>query len=967
MGPSRVFSLLLAAVLFLAVPGIAPVGMQPVGAGRSAGDLLQFTAQGHVLGFAPDGFYLTNAAYALHVDFVGGLAVQPASDTHPEACGALAARPFSRVTYAGLWPGITLAYAASPGGLVRSTYTLAPGADVRDIRLRYNAPVTRERDGSLRVRFSTGEVWESAPVAWQDIGGQRVPVQVAFAVSTGSLPDQDLVGFALGPRNGAYPVWIDPLLTWNTFLGGAGSDYGRGMAADGDGNIYVAGYSSATWQGANPPVRSFQGTQDAFVAKLDSSGGLVWNTFLGGSGFDTGRGVAVDGDGNVYVSGDSNATWQGSSPPVRSYQGGYDAFVAKLSASGGLTWNTFLGSTGDDSGYGMAVSSGGSVYVTGDSIASWQGANPPVRAFQGGHDAFAARLDSSGGLTWNTFLGSTAGWDYGWAIAVDGSGDAYVAGYSNATWGSPVRNFSGAYDGYAAKLDSSGGLTWNTFLGGSETDTGYGVAVDGDGSVYVSGYSIASWQGSSSPVRAYTEGYDAYAAKLASGGALTWNTFLGGTGTDQGNAVAVDSDGNVYVTGYSSATWGSPARGYSAGEDAFAVRLSPGGALAWSTFLGTTGADRGYAISTDGNNNAHVAGYSASTWGSPIRAHSAGDDAFVTGVPNTPVYADPAAVCGGSKPCYSSLQSAINSVLTAGEVRYYGGEYDESVSLGESATLNFAGSTDATIDGALAISAGMFNAPGSNTLSLTGDFTLSGGTFNHSDGTFIFAGSGVQNLNAAVATTFHDLTVAGGVVLVETVETDNVTVDGTLTNDGTVRKLRTIPGAGSFAFGLASGPINGANLTIDVTTDNFASLQVDRVDDDPPNATAGIQTGCYWIITADGSGTADLTLPVTFTPDVDDKVCRYSGSGQTWDCAMDAYTSNTITRDGVTTFSTWAAGNDVTPTVLGLHPLGAHPPAEWTGPIALPAVLVLMGIAGAVAARVRCRRGAAGTAGQRRA
>ena len=157
------------------------------------------------------------------------------------------------------------------------------------------------------------------------------------------------------------------------------------------------------------------------------------------------------------------------------------------------------------------------------------------------------------------------------AIAVDGSGNVYVSGSSDATWGSPVRAYTSNYDAFAAKLNSSGALTWNTFLGGSGDDNGRAIAVDGSGNVYVGGFSDATW---GSPVRPYTSDEDAFAARLDSSGALIWNTFLGGSGFDSGCAIAVDGSGKVYVSGFSDATWGSPVQAFTASYDAFAVSFN---------------------------------------------------------------------------------------------------------------------------------------------------------------------------------------------------------------------------------------------------------------------------------------------------------------------------------------------------------------------------------------------------------
>jgi hypothetical protein len=396
-------------------------------------------------------------------------------------------------------------------------------------------------------------------------------------------------------------VVIAPTLTWSTFLGAAGSDYAQAVAVDSSGNVYLAGYSSATW---GSPVRTFGTGTDAFVAKLDSSGTLLWNTFLGGTGTsDQANGITVDSSGNVYVVGNANATW-GS--PVRAKSTGVDAFVAKLDSSGALTWNTFLGGGGSDYGYGISVDGSGNVYVAGNSSASWTSPASPVRAYTSSADAFAVKLSSSGAVTWHTFLGGS-GSDGGRGIAVDASGNVYVGGYSSATWqgsSSPVRAYSSSFDLMAAKLSSAGALTWNTFLD-------------------------ATW---GSPVQAFSGGvaYDAIAVKLNNSGALTWNTFMGASGVnDSGYEIAMDGSGNIYVGGSSDATWGSPWRAYASGTDAFAANLDSSGNATWNTFLGGSGTDQGNAIAADGGGNVYVAGYSSANWGSPVRSYSGGNDAFV--------------------------------------------------------------------------------------------------------------------------------------------------------------------------------------------------------------------------------------------------------------------------------------------------------------------------------------------------
>jgi hypothetical protein len=261
--------------------------------------LHQFTAGGHVLGFSPDGVYVVGSDRMLKVTFAGATGVAPVADQPPSSDGP--AQPLGQVTYPHLWDGISLTYQQVRGGIAKSSFLLDPGATVDHIRLSYNVPVQVDAGGQLLFGFETGQLRESAPVAWQEIAGQRVAVAVAFRL----LAERE-VGFALGQYDPAYQLTIDPTLQWHTFMGSSSDDFGRGIAVDGSGNVYVAGDSDATW---GSPVNAHAGDWDAFVAKLDSSGDRQWNTFMGSSSYDSGLGITVDGSGNVYVTGQSDATW----------------------------------------------------------------------------------------------------------------------------------------------------------------------------------------------------------------------------------------------------------------------------------------------------------------------------------------------------------------------------------------------------------------------------------------------------------------------------------------------------------------------------------------------------------------------------------------------------------------------------------------------------------------------------------
>jgi hypothetical protein len=577
----------------------------PVGSAK-AENLLQFASGGHALGFSADGVYAAAGDHALHVAFAGANAVQPQADSPGSQEESL-----GRVVYANLWDGITLAYASDGGSIYTSTFRLAPGADPSAIRLSYNVTPVVNSDGSLGIVFATGALTETAPIAWQVIGGERQPVDAHFRVNGRE------VAFTLGAYDPRYALTIDPALVWHTFLGGSADDRGESIAVDKNGNLYVTGHSSATW---GSPIRAFAGGFDAFVAKLNPSGGLVWNTFLGQGTFTFGYGIDVDGAMNVYVAGYSDSTW-GS--PVRAHSGGNDAFAAKLNSSGVLIWNAFLGSSTEDRGMDIDVDGSGNTYVVGFSSATW---GTPAKEFSGGwSDAFVAKLYSSGALAWHAFLGG-GDQDTASGVVVDSSGNVYVAGDGYSTWGTPVRAFSGYEDAFAAKLNSSGTLLWNTFLGGSNHTTGGRIALRGN-YVYETGWTDTTW---GSPVRPFAGVEDVFAAKLdISSGALAWNTFLGGSSSDRGGGIYTDRGGNVYVTGDSESSWGSPLDAFAGtGGNAFAAKLSWAGALINNTFLGI-GDDAGNDIAFD-QTGTYVTGLSGGTWGSPVRAYGGGDsDAFV--------------------------------------------------------------------------------------------------------------------------------------------------------------------------------------------------------------------------------------------------------------------------------------------------------------------------------------------------
>ncbi len=451
---------------------------------------------------------------------------------------------------------------------------------------------------------------------------------------------------ALGERDPTHPLGADPTRQWNTFMGGSSNDENNDIALDGSGNVRIAGSSYTTW---GVPVDGYVGGQDAFVAALDSDGARQWHTFMGSAGNDDGNSVAVDGSGNVYVAGVSDATW-GS--PLNAYAGGGgDAFVAKLNDEGVLQWLTFLGGTAFDSGSGLALDESHNVYVIGTSVATW---GAPVDPFPGGTQApFVAKLDSNGDLQWNTFWGSGSFGEFGRSIAADGGGNLYAAGDCSGDWGSPVAPYAGSFEACVLKLDTHGARQWNTFLGSAGADSGLGIAIDASGGVYVAGYSSDSWGAQVRPHGGDSHS-DPFVVRLnGSDGARQWNTFMGSANIDYGRDIAVDPLGNLYVAGDIKDAAGIV-------SSAFLARLDSGGFQEWEISIGSTYYhDFSDGVVADAYGHVYVVGESAHSWGAPIDPYVGWSDAFAARF-DIPAQVDVAIT-----------KSARPSVIAAGEAITY--------------------------------------------------------------------------------------------------------------------------------------------------------------------------------------------------------------------------------------------------------------------------------------------------------
>ncbi len=503
---------------------------------------------------------------------------------------------YGAVTYRNLYPGVTLRYAGIEG-VLESIYTVAPGADPARIRYRYDGAASVRLDeatGDLLITLPGAEgrlLTERAPLAWQTIGGRRVSVPVRY------LFDDGQIGFALpdgyDPR---YPLVIDPTLEYGSYLGGSAGDNGRGIAVDDAGYVYIAGSTDSTDFPTKNAYQNGQGWADVFIVKIDpaaqdGAASLVYATYLGGSGGDLGYGLAVDESGNAYVTG-----WTGSSD-FPTTPGAFD---------------TTCGSDGHCDAHN------GLVY----------------------YDAFVTKLNAAGnGLVYSTYVGGSNSEIVYNGIAVDGSGNAYVAGY---TWSTDFPVTPGAYDttcgtdgacnpdaqesdGYpdifVAKLNAAGSdLVYATYLGGSQRDFALDLDLNGAGDAYVAGFTWSTdFPATANAFQKTHHGgdKDAVVVRLnAAGSDLVYATYLGGSSLEECYGIAVDGAGNAYVTGETLSSDFPTHNSYDdslALKDAFISKLNPAGSdLLYSTYLGGSGYETGYSIAAGGNGIVYATGWTTS-------------------------------------------------------------------------------------------------------------------------------------------------------------------------------------------------------------------------------------------------------------------------------------------------------------------------------------------------------------------
>jgi hypothetical protein len=531
---------------------------------------------------------------------------------------------FERVRYQGIYPGIDLVF-VTKGDRLEYNFEIAPHADPSVIRMHYDGfvvDITRAKD--IELFAGNVVIKQRRPVALQNVRGQVRAVRCDYRIGSGHD-----IGLRLGNYDRTQPLFIDPVLDFSTYLGGSSFDAIYAGATDSQGNLYVTGEtSSGSLTNASLAPRS---NRDAFVVKLNSAGNQESVVYLGGSAYNSGRGIVLDSSGNIYVTGvtDSPDFPVTNGALLTHAPGSQDAFVAKFSSTFALQYSTFLGGGGADAGLAIGVDSSGAAYVTGQT----QSTGFPVSsgAFQksnagGASDCFISKLSPDGSaLEYSTFLGGSA-LDVCAGVAVDASGNAYVAGITYSInfplAGAMQSSLLGTASGFVTKVNATGSaLVYSTYLGGSNIDNVAAIVVDSTGAAYVTGDTASiDFPTTAGAFQSQLNGlYNAFVSKLSpAGSTLAYSTYVGGSGSDVGTSIAIDSLGRAIVGGYTSSpnfpTSGAIYSSFQGAFDAFSTVLDPAGAtLVFSSYFGGSGDDRGYAVALAQGNQLDLAGMTSSS------------------------------------------------------------------------------------------------------------------------------------------------------------------------------------------------------------------------------------------------------------------------------------------------------------------------------------------------------------------
>ena len=411
---------------------------------------------------------------------------------------------YEKIIYKDVYDGIDLVYYENNGKLEHD-FIVSPKADINNIEIGFDGAdkVELDNDKNILINVKEHDVMMLKPKVYQYIDDMEIEINSSFVVNNNN------VTFSISDYNKNEVLIIDPVLIYGSYIGGSSSEEGRGIAVDANENAYITGYTnSSNFPVINAYQSTYQGNADVFLTTIDTKlsgvSSLIYSTYIGGSGYDEGRGVAVDNNENAYITGYTSST---NFPVINAYQstyqGGSDVFLTKidtkLSGVSSLIYSTYIGGSDNDYGAGVDVDSNENAYIAGYTFSI---NFPVINAYQsirvGPYDLFLVKIDTKlsgiNSLIYSTYIGGSSP-NEGRGVAVDANENAYIVGDTLST-DFPVKNayqstLQGSNDVVLVKIDTKlsgvNSLMYSTYIGGSGSDLGYGIAVDTNQNAYITG------------------------------------------------------------------------------------------------------------------------------------------------------------------------------------------------------------------------------------------------------------------------------------------------------------------------------------------------------------------------------------------------------------------------------------------------------------------------------------------------
>ncbi|HET6990449.1 MAG TPA: SBBP repeat-containing protein, partial [Bacteroidia bacterium] len=547
--------------------------------------------------------------------------------------GILNVKTYQKITIKNIYPGIDWVLNADNVNGLSHDFIVHPEGNSSDIRIVYkgidNLPVI-DKTGHMILHSDYGDISEGVLNVYEEKSGQKLKANFRFQGKT--------LQYQISPRKNNSTIIIDPPLQWNMPQSSTDFDYGYAVAAahDGSGDVLVTGATDGT---DFPTLNAYQGTlsgiEDMVIERLNASGTRLWSTYYGGTDYEQGKGIASDNAGNCYVAGNTGSTDFPALNPIQPNYGFgvYDIAIVKLNASGVRQFASWFGSGGNDYGNAIAVDGTGNMYVTGYTNSQFF----PVtgNAIQStkniGYDCFVMKISAAYALQFATFYGGDDD-DKARAITIDSTGTnifitgSTLSGTFPVTGGVFQASSGSAYnaeDAFILKMSTAQVVQWATFCGGNDVDYGQGIAIDHNSNVFITGYTLSSNYPLLTPGSgAYFDGtignagYDAFITEVTSDGtAKIWSTYFGGGGLDMGFAITYDPGKGIFVCGNTASTnfpthqpidnnyYQSVQGDGGSFNDMFIAWFNTNDSLKWSTYYGGATNDEAYGISVDAQNN----------------------------------------------------------------------------------------------------------------------------------------------------------------------------------------------------------------------------------------------------------------------------------------------------------------------------------------------------------------------------